>query len=235
MNYSLLVGGLLLAVARVAAVHEDCPGEADGCPGTAEARASVARKLAREIDLNGQWDTVREQIVSACGLKVQRSTMHCFNDWNHVDCCAMDDSRTHNTNEQSKVVGMHEKNLLGPHITEASLTDHGPGGSWCTCHVSSPEDVCHRQFGARTAFKLVWCHGTGVAALLDDYANVLSSGKPTGRHSYSLHSNPVPSMGGSAARMRSWGVLDSSPNSTWAARWRQTCDNVEVDASHDEV
>ena len=35
----------------------------------------------------------------------------------------------------------------------------GEGGSWCTCHISSPEDVCHKQFGARTAFKLVWCPG----------------------------------------------------------------------------
>ena len=78
------------------------------------------------------------------------------------DCCAMTADDTHRTNEELRVVGMHAVNFLGTHIVDASLPEHGSGGSWCTCHLSSPEDVCHRQFGARTAFKLAWCSGTRV-------------------------------------------------------------------------
>ena len=63
----------------------------------------------------------------------------------HVDCCTMDTARQHQTNEHSRVVGMHHVNYLGAHIVKASLADRGPGGSWCTCHLSSPEDVCHKQ------------------------------------------------------------------------------------------
>ena len=48
----------------------------------------------------------------------------------------------------------------------------------CLPHPCVPSHRAGR-FGARTAFKLVWCRGTGVAALLDDWANVLASGKPT--------------------------------------------------------
>ena len=59
-----------------------------------------------------------------------------------------------------------------------------------------------------------------VAALLDDYANVLTTGKPT------TDSRRVPSMGGAQARMASWKVLDQSPNVTWADRWRRTCDAI---------
>jgi len=174
---------------------------------------------ARDVDLNGPWPTVRKALVEACGLRNQRSTSHCFNDFNHVDCCTMASSNTHRTNEESKVVGMHPVNLLGPHILEASLPEAGEGGSWCTCHLSSPHDVCHRQFGARTAFKLVWCEGTGVAALLDDDANVLSYGKPTG-------DGGIPQYGGAEARAAAWRVLDDSKNSTWARRWRGACDAI---------
>ena len=149
----------------------------------------------------------------------------------------MDTTRTHTTNEQSRVKGMHAVNFLGSHIVDASLADRGSGGSWCTCHLSSPEDVCHKQFGARTAFKLVWCHGTGVAALLDDYANVLASGKPT-----SVGSEEVPYMGGESARRQSWWVLDGSHNASWAARWRASCNAVAAGAppgppvvEHDEL
>ena len=175
---------------------------------------------ARLVSLDQPWPNVREAVVQACGLRVQSSTSHCFNDFNHVDCCAMDPSRTHATNEASKVVGMHPVNALGSHILDASLADRGAGGSWCTCHLSSPEDVCHRQFGARTAFKLVWCEGTGVAALLDDYANVLASGKPTS------DGGEMPDFGGARARRESWSVLSASANASWAARWRSACDAV---------
>ena len=84
-----------------------------------------------------------------------------FDDFNHVDCCVMESGNTHQTNEASRVVGMHPVNYLGAHIVDASVSDLGPGGSWCTCHLSSPADVCHKQFGARTAFKLAWCRGKG--------------------------------------------------------------------------
>ena len=85
-------------------------------------------------------------------------------------------------------------------------------------------DVCHKQFGARTAFKLVWCRGTGVAALVDDWANVLTSGKPT----ITSAGEEVPHMGGAHARTMAWRVLDTSRNTSWAERWRASCDAVEA-------
>ena len=32
-----------------------------------------------------------------------RSTSHCFEDYNHVDCCTMASDTSHRTNEESKV------------------------------------------------------------------------------------------------------------------------------------
>ena len=147
---------------------------------------------------------------------------------------------THRTNEESRVVGMHAVNFLGTHIVDASLPEHGSGGSWCTCHLSSPEDVCHKQFGARTAFKLVWCGGSRVTALLDDWGNVLAAGKPTSSHDDGLD---VPSMGGAPARKQSWHVLSASRNASWAALWHASCERVsagQLDQSptairHDEL
>lgn len=226
---------LTIAIAALA-IHPDCPNQPGGCTGTASNRVTEARNRARSLDLNRPWPAVREDIVAACGLTVQSSTSHCFNDFNHVDCCAMDTGAAHNTNEASKVIGMHQVNYLGAHIVDASVAERGVGGSWCTCHISSPEDVCHKQFGARTAFKLVWCSGSGVAALLDDYANVLTSGKPT-----SVGGEEVPHMGGTRARVQSWNVLDQSRNSSWADRWRGACAAVESGAppspaiEHDEL
>lgn len=218
------------------AINPDCPNVEGGCTGTAVDRAESARIRARDVDLNRPWPEVRDSIVQACGLRVQQSTSHCFNDFNHVDCCTMDTGRAHNTNEESRVVGMHHVNYLGAHIVDASIADRGTGGSWCTCHISSPEDVCHKQFGARTAFKLVWCRGSGVAALLDDWANVLASGKPTA-------TAEVPMYGGARARRDSWRVLDASRNESWRDRWRGACDAVEAGAApggaasvaHDEL
>jgi len=126
------------------AVYPNCPEQGStGCDGTAAARSEAARAAARSLDLDRPWDEVRAGLVRACGLRVQRSTSHCFNDFNHVDCCAM--TQTHNTNEESRVVGIHSQNKLGPHIVDASLPGHGSGGSWCTCQLSAPYDVCHRQ------------------------------------------------------------------------------------------
>ena len=219
-----MVSSMLLFALSTLAVHQDCPNQPDGCTGTAEERSSVAVARARTVRFDQPWDIVREEIVSACGLRVQQSTSHCFNDWNHVDCCAMATGSTHRTNEESKVVGMHRTNFLGTHIVDASLPEHGgEGGSWCTCHMSSPDDVCHKQFGARTAFKLTWCKGSRVAALLDDYGNVLASGKPTGLRD---DGSDVPAYGGASARRDSWRVLDESRNQSWAERWRASCDQV---------
>ena len=75
------------------------------------------------------------------------------------------------------------------------------------------------------------------AALLDDYANVLSHGKPT-----SARGEP-PAMGGARAREQSWRVLDESKNASWASRWRAACDEVQYGAKaeaaeaeeHDEL
>ena len=66
----------------------------------------------------------------------------------------------------------------------------------------------------------MWCAGTGVAALLDDYGNVLSSGKPLGG------GDGVPTFGGAAARQRSWQVLARSRNQSWASRWEASCERV---------
>lgn len=235
MNRYPVASSLLLAVA--VAVNHDCPHQANGCGGTAEERAEEAKRRARLVSLDAPWNEVREAVVDACGLQVQQSTSHCFQDFNHVDCCTMDSTQQHETNEASRVAGMHAVNYLGSHIVDASISERGPGGSWCTCQISSPEDVCHRQFGARTAFKLVWCRGTGFAALLDDYANVLSHGKPT-----SARGEP-PAMGGARAREQSWRVLDESKNASWASRWRAACDEVQYGAKaeaaeaeeHDEL
>ena len=213
----------ILATLLSFGVHPDCPGQANGCTGTATERLQAAQERARAVDLNRPWKKVRDEIVKACGLRVYKPTSHCFEDFNHVDCCAMDPERTHNTNEESMVEGMHPMNQLGPYIVEASVADRGSGGSWCTCQNGSPADVCHKQFGARTAFKLVWCRGTGVAALLDDYANVLASGKPT-----PPEDDEMPHYGGEHAWLRNWQVLDRSRNDSWAGRWRAACESLEM-------
>ncbi len=175
-------------------------------------------RRAREVELDRPWSEVRAAILGACGLRDDHSTGHCFNDWNHVDCCVMESGSTHRTNERSRIPGMHAVNQLGPHIVAASIVGGAwaGGGSWCTCQMGSPYDVCHQQFGARTAFKLVWCDGTGVAVLVDDYGNPLARGKP-------LAESPPPAYGGSKARAQAWDVLAGSSNASWAAMWRDAC------------
>ena len=230
----LVSAGLLLCGCH--GVFPDCPGT--GCHGTAWERHSAAQAAARQIDLDRPWSLVRDDLVQACGLKVQRSTGHCFNDFNHVDCCTMVGQNTHRTNEESRVVGMHRVNMLGPHIEDGSVAGHGAGGSWCTCHLSAPHDVCHKQFGAQPAFKLVWCDGTGVAALVDDHGNVMNSGKPTPDRDGS----EVPEYGGARARSDLWKVLATSKNQTMQGQWRQSCDALrggsddsKRPAQHDEL
>ena len=116
---------------------------------------------------------------------------------------------------------MHQVNLLGPHITKASTASHGPGGSWCTCHLNSPFDVCHKQFGSSTAFKLVWCKGSQLAAVTDDSGNLLNWGRPQG------DSNRVPGYGAAKARAQDWSVLENSPNATMTERWVAACEEAE--------
>ena len=136
---------------------------------------------------------------------------------------------THRTNEESRVVGMHRVNMLGPHIEDGSVAEHGAGGSWCTCHLSAPHHVCHKQFGAQPAFKLVWCDGTGVAALVDDHGNVMNSGKPTPNRDGS----EVPDYGGARARSDLWKVLATSKNQTMQGQWRQSCDALRGGSGDD--
>eukprot|EP00967_Tisochrysis_lutea_P130009 scaffold224251_cov27-Tisochrysis_lutea.AAC.1 len=201
------------------AAFPDCPDQPDGCGGTAVERAAESRRRAREVDLDRPWQDVRDSLVRACGLLVGQSTSHCFDDFNHVACCAMAASQHHNTNEESRVVGMHTVNYLGEHIIAASDPELGEGGSWCTCQLSAPYDVCHRQFGARTAWTLLWCEGSGIATLVDDDANVLASGKPF------VLGSEMPRYGGRRARRQAWNVIVSSRNTTWSSRFRAACDN----------
>lgn len=215
---------MLLLAAMTASVSSrnvfpSCPWD---CPGTATDRVDAIRSRVAQVDLSGRWDDVREELVQSCGLAVGDFTGHCFNDFNHVDCCAMKQGAVHRTNSESLVPGMHAVNHLGAHITGASDLSFGPGGSWCTCHLNSPFDVCHKQFGASTAFKLVWCEGTKLAALVDDSGNLLNWGTPTGG------SSRVPGYGGDRARFQAWGVLVNSPNETMSLRWHQACDTAKA-------
>lgn len=179
----------------------------------------MAHEAVAMIDMSGEWADVRQALVQACGLRVEQSTSHCFEDFNHVDCCTMAADSTHRTNEESLVPGMHPVNLLGPHITEASISSHGPGGSWCTCHLNSPFDVCHKQFGSSTAFKLVWCEGSTLAAITDDSGNLLNWGRP--------HGNAIPGYGAATARAQDWKVLVNSPNATMTQRWAVACEEAQ--------
>ena len=168
--------------AALASAACDCWAAAPGGHGAGVRRCLRIFLILRvQVDLDRPWDEVRRSLVSACGLKDEASTAHCFDDFNHVDCCAStrgphtrpcdppthlyarllhEQTRrasdiapftrvssvvrsdvAHNTNEESKVAGMHPLNKLGAHIVKASLPARGPGGSWCTCHLSSPHDV----------------------------------------------------------------------------------------------
>lgn len=218
-----MLAPVLLHLGIFSDIFSDCPGK--GCIGTAWTRQQAAQQRASAVDLDGLWSEVREALVDACGLRVQRSTGHCFNDFNHVDCCTMVNNSTHRTNEESRVEGMHRVNLLGPHIVDAAIADRGDGGSWCTCHLSAPMDVCHKQFGAQPAFKLVWCDGTGTAAVVDDHGNVLNRGKPQ-PDAANGDGDRVPDYGGARARRDLWKVLATSKNMTMRGRWRRSCDTL---------
>ena len=201
-------------LAAVLGVYPDRPGASR--TGTAWDRHYAARE-ARGVDLNRRPE-VRKAPVSACGLQVQQSTSHCFNDFNHVDCCTMQSEQTQKTNEESKVVGMHSVNFLGDHIVDASLKSHGDGGSWCTCHLSAPHDVCHKQFGARPAFKLVFLPRRRPGRADGRRRQHPGLGQAAARRRNRAR------VGGERARKQLWGVLVKSKNETMTSRWLRSCD-----------
>ena len=164
------------------------------CPGTAVSRIDTIQSLVKALDMNKKWENVRKDLVSSCGLLSDiRATSHCFNDWNHVDCCSIRTQHAMNTNEHSKIDGMHRINYLGDHIIKYSIElNNDKNGSWCTCHMNVPNDVCHKQFGAINAFKLIWCPDDPylvtpyvrdnsvkfMAVIIDNDGNVLNHGYP---------------------------------------------------------
>merc|ERR1719210_2203344 len=97
----------------------------------------------------------------------------------------MIDKVSFESNADGAVAQISRQNQLGPHIQEASLTSHGPGGSWSTCtngaHLTPPSDVAHVQFSSRVAFKLVWVPRDFTQfVLVDDEGRELKRGRPTG-------------------------------------------------------
>ena len=189
----------LVALAHVAD-GEYCSATSKTCyPGTAAARNAAVRERAEALPsetLNGDWGTVlRPALLHACGLRDNDTarpglgnTGHCFNDFNHVDCCTVHGSRAHREN-LGQVEGIAYRNPLGAGTQLASLPAGEDGsGSWCTCQLGSredpPRDVCHVQFGAAVGFKLVWCPGPATNhttfALVGDDGELLASGTPTG-------------------------------------------------------
>jgi len=155
-------------------------------PGTAVARlASVVQRVKAIESLDGPWLDVRRSLLAAGGLKEDRSTSHAFNDDNHCDLTTMVDKVSFDTNEDGAVAMISRGNQLGPHIQKASLSEHGPGGSWSTCtngaHLTPPSDVAHVQFRSRIAFKLVWVPPSfSEFVLVDDEGGFLKKGIPTG-------------------------------------------------------
>jgi len=199
-----------------------CDGEGNsGCTGSATSRAAAARQQIKNVDFNGNWYDVRRAVVSACGLKVQRSTSHCFEDYNHVDCCTMVPETAQRTNEESKVVGMHPTNFLGSHIVDGSVKSLGTGGSWCTCQLSAPRDVCHQQFGAEPAFKLIWCQGSTLAIAVTDEGELLNYGRPSG-------GSQIPRYGTESARRNNWRIIDTSGDAEYKARIVAACKRAEA-------
>ena len=190
----------LVAALALAVNGEFCSASSKTCyPGTASARNAMVRERAESLSnsaLNGDWSTqLRPALLHACGLQDNDTarpglgnTGHCFNDYNHVDCCTMQGSRAHREN-LGRVDGIAFRNPLGAGIQLASLPVGEEGsGSWCTCQLGAredpPRDVCHVQFGAAVGFKLVWCPGPGAKhatlALVDDDGVLLVTGNPTG-------------------------------------------------------
>eukprot|EP00927_Polykrikos_kofoidii_P057905 TRINITY_DN5213_c0_g1_i2.p1 TRINITY_DN5213_c0_g1~~TRINITY_DN5213_c0_g1_i2.p1 ORF type:complete len:232 (+),score=29.30 TRINITY_DN5213_c0_g1_i2:60-698(+) len=156
-------------------------------PGTAVRRlASVMERVKSLGSLDGPWPEVRSKLLYAGGLREDASTSHAFNDDNHCDLTTMLGNVSHNSNADGAVQSISRRNLLGPHIERASLTELGPGGSWSTCtngaHNDPPHDVAHIQFSSRVAFKLVWVPPKfDQFVLVDDEGREIHRGCPQGR------------------------------------------------------
>ena len=167
-------------------------------PGTAVQRLRSVHARVRSLNesdaLRGDWEEVRRKLLWAGGLRDlphavpgQGYTGHSFNDWNHVDLTCMLGKVAHSENE-GRVVGIAQRNQLGPGIEIASLPELGPGGSWSTCmmgcQADPPRDVAHLQFQSRIAFKLVWVPGEDASydrfVLVDDAGALLATGSPSG-------------------------------------------------------
>lgn len=157
-------------------------------PGTAVLRLRNIQARVKSLsptDLSADWELVRRRILWAGGLKDlqnvapgQGYTGHSFNDFNHVDLCAMRSTVTHSENN-GRVSGIHMSNRLGTGILAASDPELGPGGSWSTCMIGCqkdpPQDVAHVQFQSRIAFKLVWVPPTFERfVLVDDAGDLLN-------------------------------------------------------------
>lgn len=172
----------------------DANGQDEVYPGTAVHRLKVILSNVRQIPqtvLDGQWDACRAALLTAGGLKVDRSTGHAFNDDNHCDLTPMVGNVQRESNETGVIAGISNKNQLGGHIQAASITngefalpDGDAGGSWSTCtngcNLNPPSDVAHVQFQSRVAFKLVWCPPNFEKfVLVDDEGNWLKTGTPS--------------------------------------------------------
>jgi hypothetical protein len=175
-------------------------------PGTAVERLIHVTDRVRSIPDTGAgslvdrpWREIRERLLWAGGLRVDRSTSHAFNDDNHCDLTTMlaDPAVVDNRNADGAVSAISRNNFLGDHIRRASVAvDAGGGaeadgappgmGSWSTCtngaHEDPPRDVAHVQFASRVAFKLVWCPRAdpphSAFLLVDDEGRVLKAGRP---------------------------------------------------------
>jgi len=162
-------------------------------PGTAVKRMIAVHERVKSLSseqLNGEWESVRRNLLWAGGLKDLPNaapgmgyTGHSFNDFNHCDLTTMLGHVSDSENE-GRVQGIAQRNPLGNGIRIASIEELGPGGSWSTCLMGCnrdpPHDVAHIQFQSRIAFKLVWAPPTFTTfVLVDDDGNLLAKGTPS--------------------------------------------------------
>lgn len=207
-------------------------------PGTAVHRLSSVLKRVKELpSLDGSWNNVRSHLLAAGGLKEDHSTSHAFNDDNHCDLTTMVDGVSFKDNSDGAVAMISRGNLLGPHISKASLQEHGPGGSWSTCtngaHLSPPSDVAHVQFSSRVAFKLVWVPPRFEQfVLVDDEGRLLKFGTPTGSlpHIRARQGNYALVQGGKYATVADRIAAGESPSAIQQAATEtlKVCDNTNA-------
>lgn len=156
----------------------------------ADARRAAVKNAAAALtpaQLSGSFAATQKMLVGACGMRWlptadvgKGRNSHCFADFNHVACCVMPDGSQDKEN-QGQVQGIAIGNQLGEGIRAASSPALPAGGSWCTCALSVPQDVCHAQFHAYTGFYLVWCPQKDFKTfvLVDDAGKLLTCGAPS--------------------------------------------------------